>query len=75
MSVKITLGLQHYAIIIPVENSYIKFKNNKINSLQRNDIPQNYWILQKVVKCFSQHNLKISKHRHVQKLHQGKCFK
>jgi hypothetical protein len=28
------LGLWNYAIIIPVDNSYIKFNNNKINSLQ-----------------------------------------
>jgi hypothetical protein len=28
------LGLQNYAVIILIEKSYIKFNNNKINSLQ-----------------------------------------
>jgi hypothetical protein len=42
-------GLQNYAIIIPNDNSYIRFNNNKINSLQTYDIAQNYRILHKAV--------------------------
>jgi hypothetical protein len=49
--------LQNYAVIIPVDNSYIKFKNKKINSLQIYDTAQNYTILHKVVQSLSQHNL------------------
>jgi hypothetical protein len=54
------LGLQNYAVIIPIKISYIKF-NNKINSLQIYDIAKNYRILHKVVQCLPQHNLTISK--------------
>jgi hypothetical protein len=43
------LGLQYYAVIIPNVNSYIKFNNNKTNSLQTHDIAQNYRILHKEV--------------------------
>jgi hypothetical protein len=32
------LGLQNYAVIISIDNSFIKFNNNKINSLQIYDI-------------------------------------
>jgi hypothetical protein len=46
------LGLQNYAVIIPVGNSYIKFNNNKIKSLQTYDITQNYRILHKAVQRF-----------------------
>jgi hypothetical protein len=35
------LELQNYSIIIPIENSYIKFNNNKENSLQTYGIEQN----------------------------------
>jgi hypothetical protein len=35
------LGLLHYAVIIPIDNSYIKFNNRKINSLQTYDITLN----------------------------------
>jgi hypothetical protein len=28
------LGLLNYTIIIPIDNSYIKFNNNKIDNLQ-----------------------------------------
>jgi hypothetical protein len=54
------LGLQNYAVIVPIENSYIKFNNNKINSLQVYDIAQNYKILHKVVQRLSQHNLRTT---------------
>jgi hypothetical protein len=37
----------------------------KLNSLQRYDIAQNYRILHRVVQCLSQHDLKISHHRHI----------
>jgi hypothetical protein len=37
----------------------------KLNSLQRYDIAQNYRILNRVVQRLSQHNLKISHHRHI----------
>jgi hypothetical protein len=37
----------------------------KLNSLQRCDIAQNYKILHRVVQRLSQHNLKISHHRHI----------
>jgi hypothetical protein len=53
------LGLQNYVIIIPTDNSYIKFNNNKINSLQTYDIAQNYRVLHEVVQCWSQHNFKF----------------
>jgi hypothetical protein len=44
----------------------------KLNSLQRSDIAQNYRILHSVVQRLSQHNLKISQHRHIYKLRQTK---
>jgi hypothetical protein len=53
--------------------SYIKF-NNKINSLQIYDTAQNYRILQKVDQRLSEHNLKISKYRHIQMLGQRKSW-
>jgi hypothetical protein len=37
----------------------------KLNSLQRYDIAQYYRILHRVVQRLSQHNLKISHHRHI----------
>jgi hypothetical protein len=37
----------------------------KLNSLKRYDIAQNYRILHIVVQRLSQHNLKISHHRHI----------
>jgi hypothetical protein len=51
--------------------SYIKFNNKKINSLQIYDTAQSYRILHKKVRLY-QHNLKISKYCHIQKLHQRK---
>jgi hypothetical protein len=54
------------------DNSYIKYNNNNINSLQIYDTTQNYGILHEVVQRFSQHNFKISNHRHSQKLHKKK---
>jgi hypothetical protein len=66
------LGLQNYAIIIPTDNSYSKFNNNMINSLQIYDIAQNYRILHKVVQRLSQHNPKMSKDRHIKKPHRRK---
>jgi hypothetical protein len=66
------LRLQNCVIIIPTVNNYIKFNNNKINSLQMCDTTQNYRILYKVVQYLSQHNLTILNHHHIQKLCQGK---
>jgi hypothetical protein len=37
----------------------------KLNSLQRYEIVQNYRIIHRVVQRLSQHNLKISPHRHI----------
>jgi hypothetical protein len=65
------LGIQNYAVIEQIKKSYIKF-NNKINSLQIYDTAQNYRILQKVDQRLSEHNLKISKYRHIQMLGQRK---
>jgi hypothetical protein len=56
------LGLQSYAVIMPIENG-LKFNN--LNSLQIYDTAQSYRILHRVVKRLSQHNLKISHHRHI----------
>jgi hypothetical protein len=64
------LGLQNYAAIITIDDSYIKFNNNKLNGLQMCSIAKYYRILHRVVQLVSQHNLKISKHRHIQNLHQ-----
>jgi hypothetical protein len=65
-------GLRNYVvIIIPTENSCIKFNNN-INNLQRYGIAQNYRILHKVVQRLSQHNLRISNQRHIHKLAKDK---
>jgi hypothetical protein len=47
-------GLQNYTVIIPTENSYIKF-NNMINSLQIHDIAQNYRILHEVIQRLTPH--------------------
>jgi hypothetical protein len=66
------LGLQNNVIIIPTHNSYVKFNNNQINSLYEYHIAQNYIILHKVILRLSQHNLKKSNHRHIQKLRQRK---
>jgi hypothetical protein len=44
------LGLQIYAIIIPTQNSCIRFNTNKINSLQKYNNAQNYRILHKEVQ-------------------------
>jgi hypothetical protein len=63
------LELQNYAVI-SIENSCAKFNNNKINSLQMYDIAQNYRIRHKVVQRLFEGNLKISNHRHIQKLPQ-----
>jgi hypothetical protein len=52
------VGLKKYAFIISNDNRCIKFKNNKINTLQPYDIAQNYRIL-KVVERLSRHNLKF----------------
>jgi hypothetical protein len=65
------LGLQNYVFIMSIENSYMQFNNNEINSLQRYDA-QNYRILHKVVQRFSEPNFKISNHHHIQKLHKRK---
>jgi hypothetical protein len=44
---------------------YFIYLWRKLNSLQRCDIAQNYRILHRVVQRLSQHNLKISHHRHI----------
>jgi hypothetical protein len=44
---------------------YFIHLQQKLNSLQRYDIAQNFRILHRVVQCLSQHNLKISHHRHM----------
>jgi hypothetical protein len=44
---------------------YFIHLRRKLNSLQRYDIAQNYRILHRVVQRLSQHNLKISQHRHI----------
>jgi hypothetical protein len=43
-------GLQNYAIITPIQNSYIKFNNNMLNSLQIYGTAQSYRIVHKVVQ-------------------------
>jgi hypothetical protein len=50
-------------------------KFNKINSLQRYGIAQNYRILHKVVQRLPQHNLNISNYRYIQKPRQRNLFK
>jgi hypothetical protein len=44
---------------------YFIHLRRRLNSLQRYDIAQNYTILHRVVQRLSQHNLKISHHRHI----------
>jgi hypothetical protein len=44
---------------------YFIHLRRKLNSLQRYNIAQNYRILHRVVQRLSQHNLKISHHRHI----------
>jgi hypothetical protein len=66
------LGLQNYAVGIPTDNTCIRFNNNKTNSLQTRDSAQNYRIIHTAVQCLSQHNLKMSNHRHIQNLSQRK---
>jgi hypothetical protein len=65
------LGLQNYVVIIPIKK-FIKFNNKKINGLQIYDITHKNRILHKVVQRLSQHNLKILKYCHIQKLCQRK---
>jgi hypothetical protein len=67
-------GFQNYTVIIPINNSYIKFNNNKINSVQIYNIAQNYRILHKIVHPVSQRKLTISKYRHIQKLRHRKQY-
>jgi hypothetical protein len=55
------LVLHNYSVIMPSDNSYIKFNNNKINSLQAYDNAQNCRILHKAVQRLSQHNLRQKK--------------
>jgi hypothetical protein len=55
------LVLHNYSVFIPSDNSYIKFNNNKINSLQAYDNAQNFRILHKVVQRLSQRNLRQRK--------------
>jgi hypothetical protein len=53
-------------------NSYIRFNNKKTNGLQVYDTAQNNRIPPKAVQRLSEHNLEISKYRHIQKLRQRK---
>jgi hypothetical protein len=69
------LELQNYAVIIWTEISNIKFNSNNVNSLRIYDTAQNHRILLYVVQGLYQHNLKISKYRHIEKHLQGKLFK
>jgi hypothetical protein len=55
---------------MPIESNCIKFNNSEINSLQRYGIANSWWIIRRVVQRLSQHNLKISNHRHIQKVRQ-----
>jgi hypothetical protein len=64
------MGLQKCAII--TEKSCMKSNNNKLHSLQRYDIAQNYRILRKVIQQLSQHYLKMLYHLHIQKLRKKK---
>jgi hypothetical protein len=66
------LELRMYFVTILIEMSSIKCNNHKVNSLQRCVIAMNYIILHRVVQRLPQHNLKISHHRHIQKLRQRK---
>jgi hypothetical protein len=70
------LEIQNHAIKIPIDNSYIKFNNNKINSLQIGlyDTAKNYGIPHKVVQRLSQLNLKMSNRRHIKKRSQRFSF-
>jgi hypothetical protein len=63
--------LKIYAIIIPTKNDFIIYNNN-IGILQMYVIAQNERILHNVVQRLSEHNSKISIHRHIQVLRQGK---
>jgi hypothetical protein len=60
------LELQNYTVVNANEDICMKFNNNKINSLQRNDIAQDYIIVYKVGQHLSQHNLRISNRLHIQ---------
>jgi hypothetical protein len=67
MNHEMKLGLQNYVVIIPIDNSYIKFNNNMITSLQKYVIAQN-----NTIKGLSQHDLKMPNHFHIQKIRQIK---
>jgi hypothetical protein len=54
------LGSRDFIIFL-----YLIYLRRKLNSLQRYDIAQNCRILHRVVQRLSQHNLKISHHRHI----------
>jgi hypothetical protein len=43
------LGLQNYAVIIPIKLNYNTFNNKKVNSLEMYDTAQYYRILHKVI--------------------------
>jgi hypothetical protein len=64
------MGLQNYVFIMPDEKGCIEFNNNKLNSLRRYGLVQNYRIVHRVVQHFSTHNPKISHQRYFQKLRQ-----
>jgi hypothetical protein len=49
---------QNYAVIMPIESSYIELNNRKTNNIQKYDTVQNYRILHKIVQRLSQRNLK-----------------
>jgi hypothetical protein len=70
---KIKLGFKNYAIIMPIDIYCrpIKF-DNKLNSMQRYDIPQYYRTLHREVQRLYKHNLKISHHGYIEKIRQRK---
>jgi hypothetical protein len=62
------LGLKNFAVILPIEKSRIRFNKNKLNRF----IAENCTIPHGVVQRLFQQNVKISHHRHIQKLCQRK---
>jgi hypothetical protein len=46
------MRLQNYGVTIPIEKSCVICNNNKLNSLQRCDLSQNYIILQRMVQHY-----------------------
>jgi hypothetical protein len=53
-------GIRNFIIFL-----YFIHLRRKLNCLKRYDISQNYRILHRVVQRLSQHNVKVSHHRHI----------